>query len=153
MKKISLLFALILFAAISMSAQKPIKWRSSVKMTSKTEGVITIKAIISTGWHLYGTNIPSGGPKATKFDFSASKGIKLVGGVVPSIKPKNVYDNTFGINLNWWDKTVTFTQKFKLTGKGNAKVIGSITYMGCNNQTCLPPSSQSINFVVPKYNK
>ena len=151
MKKFTLIFALILFAAVSMSAQKPISWRSSVKMTSKTEGIVTIKAIISTGWHLYGTNIPSGGPKATKFDFSASTGVKLVGGVEPSYKPVNVYDNTFGMNLNWWDKTVTFTQKFKLTGNGTAKIVGSILYMGCNNQTCLPPSTQSINIVVPKF--
>ena len=91
--------------------------------------------------------------KATKFDFSSSTGIKLIGGVVPSIKPKNVYDNTFGINLNWWDKTVTFTQKFKLTNKSSAKVVGTISYMGCNDQTCLPPSTQSINIVVPKFTK
>lgn len=136
-----------------MSAQKPIKWRTSVKMTSKTEGVVTMKAIIENGWHLYGTNIPSGGPKATKFDLSQSIGVKFIGGTVPSVTPKNVYDNTFGLNLNWWDKTVIFTQKFKLTGKPNAKIIGSISYMGCNDQTCLPPSSQSINIVVPKYTK
>lgn len=153
MKKITLLLAVVLVTTLSSLAQNPIKWRSSVKMTSNTEGVITMKAVITSGWHLYGTNIPSGGPKATKFDFSSSTGIKLIGGVVPSIKPKNVYDNTFGINLNWWDKTVTFTQKFKLTNKSSAKVVGTISYMGCNDQTCLPPSTQSINIVVPKFKK
>ena len=112
-----------------------------------------MKAIIENGWHLYGTNIPSGGPKATKFDLSQSIGVKFIGGTGPSVAPKNVYDNTFGLNLNWWDKTVIFTQKFRLTGKPNAKIIGSISYMGCNDQTCLPPSTQSINIVVPKFTK
>ena len=153
MKKISLVFALIFFASIAMYAQKPIKWRTSVKMINTTEGVITMKAIIQQGWHLYGTSIPSGGPKATSFNFSSSVRIKLVGEVTPSYMPKNVFDKSFNINLNWWDKTVTFTQKFKLTNKANAKVVGAITYMGCNDQTCLPPSTQSINIAVPKYNK
>ena len=153
MKKFSLILVFILFSIFSVSAQKSIKWRTSVKMTSKTEGVVTMKAIIENGWHLYGTNIPSGGPKATKFDLSQSIGVKFIGGTVPSVTPKNVYDNTFGLNLNWWDKTVIFTQKFKLTGKPNAKIIGSISYMGCNDQTCLPPSTQSINIVVPKFTK
>lgn len=153
MRKIALFFAIIMLSVVSLSAQKPIKWRSSVKMTSKTEGVVTIKAIIEPGWHLYGTELPSGGPKATKFDFSESKGVKLVGNVVPSVKPKTVYDKSFGMNLCWWEKTLTFTQKFKLAGKGEAKIIGSISYMGCNDQTCLPPSTQSVNLVVPAYKK
>lgn len=153
MKKISLILAFVLFTLLSVSAQKPIKWRSSIKMTSQTEGIITMKAVIEKGWHLYGTNIPSGGPKATKFDLSQSVGVKLVGNVTPSFAPKNVLDNTFGIKLNWWDQTVTFTQKFKLTGKPNAKIIGSISFMGCNDETCLPPSTQSINILVPKYTK
>ena len=153
MKKISLIFALILLSLVSMSAQKPIKWRSTVKMTSKTEGVITIKAIIQPGWHLYGTNLPEGGPKATKFDFSSSKGVKFVGQVTPSENPKNIYDKSFGMNLSWWDQTLSFTQKFKVTDKKNARIIGSISYMGCNDETCLPPSTQTINLIVPTYKK
>lgn len=153
MKKISLIFAFILFSVVSISAQKPIKWRSSVKMTSKTEGVVTIKAIIQPGWHLYGTNLPEGGPKATKFDLSSSKGVKFVGQLTPSVKPKTVFDKSFGMNLNWWDQSLSFTQKFKVTDKKNAKIIGSISYMGCNDETCLPPSTQTINLIVPTYKK
>lgn len=153
MKRISLIFALILFSVVSMSAQKPIKWRSSVKMTSKTEGVITIRAIIQQGWHLYGTNLPQGGPKATKFDFSSSKGIELVGQVTPSVNPKTVFDKSFGMNLNWWEQSLTFTQKFKVTDKSIAKIIGSVSYMGCNDETCLPPATQAIKLSVPAYKK
>ena len=153
MKKISLIITFLLCTIVSVYAQNPIKWRSSVKMTSATEGVVTIKAIIQPGWHLYGTQIPSGGPKATKFDLSSSVGVKLEGAIKPSISPKKVYDKAFDLNLNWWDQTVEFTQKFKLTSKSNAKIVGSITYMGCNDQTCLPPSTQTINVLVPPHKK
>ncbi len=153
MKKISLILVVLLSSIVSMSAQKPIKWRSNIKMTSETEGVVTIKAIIEPGWHLYGTQIPSGGPKATKIDLSSSEGVKFVGDVTPSIAPKKVHDKTFDLNLNWWDQNVTFTQKFKLSSKKGAKIVGVISFMGCNDQTCLPPSTQSINIVVPSFKK
>ena len=153
MKKISLILVVLLSTILSVSAQKPIKWRSNVKMTSETEGVVTIKAIIEPGWHLYGTQIPSGGPKATKIDLSSSEGVKFVGNVTPSIAPKKVYDKTFDLNLNWWDQNVSFTQKFKLSSKKGAKIVGVISFMGCNDQTCLPPSTQSINIVVPSFKK
>lgn len=135
------------------SAQKPIKWRTSAKMINETEGVITMKAIIEPGWHLYGTNIPSGGPKATKFDFSGSTGITLVGEIISSTQPLKVHDKVFDITLCWWDKTTSFTQKFIKKKKENAKIIGTIQYMGCNDQTCLPPSTQNVNIVVSPYKK
>lgn len=151
MKKILIILSLIVFSVMSLSAQKPIKWRSSVKMTSQSEGIITIKAIIGDGWHLYGTDLPNGGPKATTFDFSSSEGVVMVGSVTPSSKPKEVHDKVFDLNLNWWENDVIFTQNFKLTGEKNAKIMGRILYMGCNDETCLPPSAQSINIKVPPF--
>ena len=148
MKKTALILSLILFSVIALSAQSPIKWRCKVKMISETEGVVTMKAIIEQGWHLYGTNLPSGGPKSTKFDLTSSTGIKFIGDIAPSVAPKKVHDNVFDLDLNWWENTVSFTQKFKLTGKGTPKVSGTISYMGCNDQTCLPPSTQNINIIV-----
>jgi len=150
MKKSLVIIVLTILSAISLSAQNPIKWRSSIKMVSKTEGIVTMKAIIEPGWHLYGTDLPKGGPKATSFDFSSSVGIKLIGKVEPSIKPKIVHDKLFDLKLNWWEESLSFTQRFKLDGKGEAKVIATISYMGCNDETCLPPSSKTINIVVPK---
>lgn len=150
MKKSLVIIVLTILSAISLSAQNPIKWRSSIKMVSKTEGIVTMKAIIEPGWHLYGIDLPKGGPKATSFDFSSSVGIKLIGNVEPSAKPKVVHDKLFDLKLNWWEESLSFTQRFKLEGKGEAKVNATISYMGCNDETCLPPSTKTINIVVPK---
>ena len=57
MKKYYLLIAIIVLSICSLSAQKPIKWRSSIKMINETEGIVSMKAIIEPGWHLYGTNL------------------------------------------------------------------------------------------------
>ncbi len=153
MRKISLLLAIVVAATFGAIAQNPIKWRTSVTMISETEGVVTMKAILQNGWHLYGTELPAGGPKATKFDLSASTGVTFIGTPVPSIKPVEKHDDMFNLTLNWWDKNVTFTQKFKVTDASTAKIIGVINYMGCNDETCAPPKKQKISIVVPPYKK
>lgn len=153
MKKVVLLLAIMIVATIGALAQNPIKWRTSVSMTSETEGVVTMKAVLQQGWHLYGTELPAGGPKATKFDFSASQGVQFVGTPVPSIKPVEKHDAMFNLTLNWWDKNVTFTQKFKVTDATTAKIVGVINYMGCNDETCAPPKKEKISIVVSAYKK
>jgi hypothetical protein len=40
---------------------------------------------------------------------------------------------------------VTFTRKFKLTGKkADAVINGKITYMACNDENCMPPKTENI---------
>lgn len=148
-----LLLAVIILAAISASAENPIRWRTSVKMTSKTEGVITVRAIVSQGWHVYGLELPDGGPRPTTIDFSSSTGIKLVGKVTPARKASAHNDDVFGMTLYWWDSNVNFTQKFKVTDKSKAKINGKISYMSCNDETCMPPATESISLAVPAYKK
>jgi thiol:disulfide interchange protein DsbD len=145
MKKITFLLIALVVSVMSAMAQNPIKWRTTYKMTSDKEGVLTVKAIVTDGWHLYGTNIPDGGPKATVLDFSESKGIKFTSNFVPSVKPTEKMDDMFGIKLNYWGSNVSFTRKFKLTGKkANAVINGKISYMACNDENCMPPKTENV---------
>lgn len=151
MKKHIVILMLLFVGCIPVFSQNPIRWRTSVKMTSPTEGVIVIKALIKDGWHLYGLDLPDGGPKATSFDFSRSEGIRLMGKVTASAQPISKKDEMFGIVLSWWEADVSFTQKFRLTEKDRGKVNCMISYMGCDNATCLPPKTENISVVVPAY--
>lgn len=153
MTKRIILLAVIIMAAISATAESPIRWRTTVKMTSKTEGVITVRAIVTKGWHVYGLELPDDGPRPTVIDFSTSTGIKLVGKVTPSRAATAHKDDMFGMTLSWWDSDVNFTQKFKVTNKTKAKINGKISYMSCNDETCMPPATESISLAVPAYNK
>lgn len=132
---------MIVIAAVAQGAPEAARWTMSVKMTSATEGVVTLKAQVTPGWHIYGTNLPDGGPSSTVFDFSKSTGVKFVGNLKPSVKPVSKFDKMFELTLTWWDRPVTFTRKFKVTKKGAAKINASVTYMGCNDQSCLPPKT------------
>lgn len=154
MNKIKIIFV-TLIAALAFSVQAtaqtpaPVRWRAFVKMTGETEGVLTVKALVQDGWHLYGTQLPKGGPVATDINFSASKGIKFVGGFVPDRKPVTEMDASFGIKLNFWTGNVTWKRKFKLTGpKADAVVNGKITFMACSGENCLPPKTQNFTFKI-----
>lgn len=151
MKQINRLYMLIctaLFMAIPAigqdMAENPIKWRMSVKMTSADTGTVTMRAILSPGWHLYGTRLPKNGPVPTTFDFSESQGVKFTDDFKPSHQPLDKKDPNFDMTLNWWEGDVTFTRNFKLTGTvTDAEIIGKVKFMGCNDANCLPPKTLS----------
>lgn len=149
MKRFTLFCLITLLAVVATAAQgaNAIRWRMSVKMTSDTEGVITLRAVVQQGWHLYGTQLPANGPKPTKFNFSNSVGIQTVGNLTPSRKPLTVHDEMFDMDLTWWDANVEFTQKFKITNREGAKVVATVNFMGCNNQNCLPPKTETLTYI------
>lgn len=142
LKRLYLFLIVTVLAVGTAMAQDAIRWRTTAKMTSDTEGVLTVRALVADGWHLYGTKLPKGGPKPTVLDFSKSVGVKFIGDFKPSVAPVTKQDATFGMALSFWGQNVTFTRRFKLTGaKEKAQINGSITFMGCNDETCLPPKT------------
>ncbi len=151
MKKIlTLIIAVIGLLGFTVAAQgsgNPFSWRANVKMLNANEGEVILKVSIASGWHLYGTDLPKGGPKPTVFDLSKSKGVKFIGKMATSSKPETKMDEMFNLKLTYWTGTVTFRQRFKVTDRANARVEGTVGYMGCNDYTCSPP--KTFNFSKP----
>lgn len=128
--------------AQSTGANAPVRWRMSAKLTSDTEGVLTLRAIIEPGWHLYDTSLPDNGPVPTTFNFDNSKGIAFTDTFVASVTPVTVDDPGFGITLRWWQSDVAFERHFTLTGSvDEALVEGSVRFMSCDNTNCTPPAT------------
>lgn len=122
----------------------PVKWKSAIKMTDATSGVVTFTATVDAGWHVYGTQLPSGGPEPTSVQWN-NHGVKLVGGLTPSKAAHKQHDETFDMDLSWWTGSVTLSQKFTVTAK-EYKIEGSIRYMACDDENCTPPKSESFSF-------
>ncbi len=129
----------------------PIVWNVSSSMTTDTEGEIVFSASIEDGWHLYGLHLPEGGPKATSIVFDKLEGLTLVGEITPSVAPIEKVDMVFHLNLNWWEKDVNFVQKFKVEGKKGYSASGVITFQGCNDGSCIPPSREPFDVSSPGY--
>lgn len=122
----------------------PVKWKSAIKMTDATNGVVIFTATVDAGWHVYGTQLPAGGPEPTSVHWN-NQGVKLVGGLTPSKAAHKQHDETFDMDLSWWTGSVTLSQKFTVTAK-EYKIEGSIRYMACDDENCTPPKSESFSF-------
>ena len=146
-KSLFLTLVMIVFA-LSVSDQQPVRWRTIVKTTGADTGTVTFKALVTPGWHLYGLDIPEGGPKATSFDLSGSAGIKFTGPVSPTRNAVEVNDALFGMTLTWWDSNIDFTVPFKVTDHATARLSAKITYMACDGTTCRPPTTENIAVAV-----
>lgn len=146
MKKLYIILFTIL-SSLSAKSQifEPVKWSYAAKMTSKTTATIFIKATIDDGWHIYGQNLPKGGPNKTSISFTPSKEYTLVGKTDEPM-PLSKYDDSFGMTVTYFEKSVIFQQKV-IIRKSGTLVKGRVSFMSCDAKRCLP--EETINFSVP----
>ncbi|TDW97268.1 protein-disulfide reductase DsbD domain-containing protein [Dinghuibacter silviterrae] len=148
MSKIGLLaFLGLCLVASKAGAQilKPVTWSYGAKKVSATEAIVFFKATIDQGWHVYSQHIKDGGPVKTSFTFTPSKDFTLDG---PTAEPKPVVrmEKAFNMEIGFFEHAVIFSQKVKLK-TGATTVSGTLEYMTCNDNQCLPP--EDIQFNVP----
>ncbi|MBQ2368132.1 MAG: thioredoxin family protein [Bacteroidaceae bacterium] len=139
MKK--LLFTLLVFVASAVYGQmeNPVTISSSIDVA---DGVATLKfkAAIESGWHLYSTDLPAGGPTSATVEFETLEGAQLLGTLVPGAGEIEKDDPIFGMKVKYYENEATFTQKVKLLG-GKYRLQGYLCYGACNDETCLPPTT------------
>lgn|SRR5690606_34582138 len=146
MKRIIVFVAVSLISASSFGQiLKPVKWSYASKKISETEAVLLIKATIDDGWHIYSQTVPENGPQPTAFSFSSSKAYRL-NGKTQAPNPVVKHDPTFDMEVGYYEKSVVFQQKVKLTGN-SPTVKGTLNYMVCNDKQCLPP--EEVAFSIP----
>ena len=120
----------------------PVKWQFSINEKSE----IFFQASIDKGWHLYDMNLPEDGPVSTQFSFEKIEGAQLVGKVFATSKAITQYDRQFEMELRWFEKSVQFIQKIKITNPEKFKIIGEVTYMACDDERCIMPTPEAFEF-------
>ena len=139
MKRVYLVMMAMLFTVAAFAQiEAPVKWSYAAKKVSATEAVVLVKATIEPGWHIYSQKLKEGGPVATSFTFSPAKNYTVVG---KTAEPKAItkYEDSFKMNVSYFENSVVFQQKVKLKAAGATTVKGKVEYMTCNDRKCLPP--------------
>ncbi|MBQ5926236.1 MAG: thioredoxin family protein [Paludibacteraceae bacterium] len=137
MKKLFSTLALVM-CLVSMSFAQmvdPIRWTSEMKQDGNNVE-ITLKATIDAGWHLYALELPEGGPMATDIAFGRVEGAELVGELQAVSDLVVKFEEMFGLELSWYENEAIFVQKAKITDE-NWVISGSVSFMGCNDETCM----------------
>lgn len=144
---LAIIATLAVISGIQAQILKPVTWSSSVEMNDERNGRLIFKANIDEGWHLYGIDLPEGGPNPTTFTFDKVEGMTLNGDITPSRKPHEQVDMVFHLKLNWWEDKVDFYQDFTLNEPNGAYLVeASVRFQGCNDGSCIPPSTESFDF-------
>lgn len=148
MKKKFLLSCLLIIMAWLPSfaqIQEPVKFKTELKTISDTEAQIVFTGNIDAGWHVYSTDLPSGGPISATFNVEKKQGAELMGKLTPQGKEIENFDKVFEMKLRYFENTATFVQKFKITD-ASYQIEGYLEYGACNDENCLPPTEVPFSF-------
>ncbi|MFD2037565.1 cytochrome c biogenesis protein CcdA, partial [Belliella marina] len=149
-KTLMVMLCWILYSAGAMAQMhNPVKWEFYLKEENPQQGtvVLAFKAKIEQGWHIYGQDIEAGGPVPTTFHFEENGKFQLVGAVVEQSKSFEKYEEMFDMEISYFDGEALFEQEIKL--ESNEVVVkGSVAFMVCNDENCLPPSEVPFSFEI-----
>ena len=147
MKRRNTLFILftLLFSLTAMAQQNPVHFSVQQKQVSPTEVEVIFTAKIDQGWHVYSTNLPADGPTSASLHVDKAEGLTPVGKLTTRGKELNVYDKTFEMKLRYFENSVGFVQRYKITAK-TYSIKGYLEYGACNDEMCLPPTQVEFNF-------
>lgn len=145
---LSIIFSFFATGAVSAQIKDPVSWK--FETTKKADGTVEFKAIatVEKPWHIYSQNTGEGGPVATKFTFKPNPLLTVDGKVKETGKLEKTYDNNFKTNVLYYTNAVTFTQIIKVKGKAKTNISGSVEYMVCDDEQCLPPTTKAFNITI-----
>ncbi|MEN8117128.1 MAG: cytochrome c biogenesis protein CcdA [Bacteroidota bacterium] len=146
MKRITIAFAFIIITLLVQAQMvNPTKWTFDSKQNGDVVDLI-FKANIEKGWHLYDTDLPEGGPIATAFVFEDTTLFEKVGDIQKNPLPEIHFDETFQMNVGYFDTQATLIRKIKLLTKDPVEIKGYVLFMSCSDETCTPPEETEFSF-------
>ena len=145
MKKIILavLFSVTLLAT-NAQVQNPVKW----KYEAKKKGVnyeVVITATVDKPWHIYSQNTGKNGPIPTTITFKTNPLITLNGKVKETGNLEKIYDKNFQTDVLFYSGSVVFTQTIQVKAGVKTNISGTVEYMVCDDEKCLPPTKKTFD--------
>ena len=140
------LFSLVLlfFVTFGYAQLEPVKWTFDAEKVSETEYDIIFTARIDKGWSVYSPHLESNdGPIPTSFEFYNAD-LEAIGKAKEEGNRKEMFDELFEMNLIKFSGKARFTQRVKVNDSDI--VSGHLTYMTCDDESCLPPAD--VNFEI-----
>ena len=141
MKKV-VIFCFLVLVIFSANAQKinPVKWTfETVKKGDKSFDIICT-ATIESPWHIY-SQFTNKGPVATTIKFKPNPLVLVKGAAKEIGKLEKHYDKNFDAEIAYFSNKVQFVQTITLKVASKTKVAGTIEYVVCNDERCLPPTT------------
>ena len=143
MQLLSIILALLLAGPFGNAAKE-------VNATQRIENIpgnavrLTFDLTISRGWHVYSTNLPSGGPTSAEITFDSIRGARPFGNLKFQGSEIEKEDPVFGMTVRYFENKVTFYQDLQILDS-DWSAEGALIYGACNDESCLPPQKVEFN--------
>jgi hypothetical protein len=153
MKKIVFAFFTLIFTTgLFAQIKDPVNWKyETVKQTGNNYQLV-ITATVPKPWHIYSQNTPKGGPIPTKIKVNTNPLITVVAGKAKEIgKLEKILDKNFsakGVEVLFYADQVQFIQNFSTKGPVKTNISGTVEYMICDDNQCLPPTKKSFDIKI-----
>lgn len=123
-------------------AVDPVKLEMTATKVSDHIYEVTVNALIDEGWAVYSQeNYGDMGPWPTSMVVDQKEGINLEGKPAETgSKVIDGHDMVFDMQVKKFKGSASFTQRIQVTDP-DQPVTGLFEYMTCNDETCLPPST------------
>lgn len=150
MKKIISLLLLLSIGSLAMADVKdPVTWSYTAKKKSGNTYDVVITASLPKPWHIYSVTSPKGAGMPTNILFRKNPLISLLGPIKENGKLKSEYNKDFEMEVKYYADKVEFVQTIVLKGKAKTNITGSVEYMVCDDERCLPPSTKTFEIKLP----
>lgn len=127
---------------------KQVKWTATTKKTGDKQYELKLTASISVDFHMYAQDAGVEGPVPTTISFTANPLLIIDGKAVEIGKKITKVEKAWDGKVNFYEKTVTFSQKIKAKTKAKTNIIGKVEFMVCNDEVCLPPSEYAFKVLI-----
>ena len=130
---------------------EPVKWAFSTEQISGDEYNLIFHAKIDDKWTVYSQHTSDDGPVPTEIVYENLNGAMTIGENIEKGHKKEGFDKLFEVNVIKFlgDEDFYITQKVKVSDTSKP-VTGYLTFMTCNDKTCLPPTDVDFSFSFPK---
>lgn len=145
-----LLFLLFISVVIKSNAQvrDHAIWNYTIEKKSDKQLQVLLTVSLDSGWHIYSSQMEEGGPQKTVITIVPGNSFKVSPETTESGKLIEKYDSSFNITLRYYPKLAEFKKIIDVTDTSEFVLKGTISYMLCTDEVCLPPEEKAFTINV-----
>ncbi len=143
-----LMLTVLFGASAQMNMEQHITWKFSAKNLEEGKVEIICEATVDEGWHVYSSILPENTAVPTNIEIEENDAFAILDGITEEPKPTAHFDETFGAELQWFEKKATFKKVIQVKQEGDVIIKGYVESMICNDETCMPPEMVDFELTV-----
>ena len=126
---------------------EPVKWTCDLKKIGEKRYEVQLKARIDAPFHIYSQFTSKDAPNLpTSIKFKQNPLIQFDGNVKEEGKMIVSHEDLLDVDLKYYSDAVMFTQIIRLKANVKTSITGTIEYMACTEEKCLP--KQNLQFTL-----